>query len=141
VRPEPTARMPATDAILTIRPQCRRAQQRTGHVDVHRRCEIVEREIQEWEHLGNSGAVDKNVTAAEVTVDLCEGLCNGLLSAHVHGQSDRLAACLPQALSGCGGGICVKVGYQHEVSSGGQGLANLRTDAHGTTGDYGHSLS
>ena len=116
------------------------AQQRTGHVDVHGRGEVVEREVQKGEDLGDTRAVDKNVTATEVPVDLCKGLCNGLRPAHVHGQSDRLSAGLPQALSGCGGGICVKVGHQHRVSSCSQILANLRTDAHGTTSDHRNAL-
>ena len=50
------------------------AQQRAGDVDVHRRDEVVERKIQKREDLGDAGAVDQDVAAAELALDPFEGL-------------------------------------------------------------------
>ena len=89
------------------------AQQRAGDVDVHRREPIVERELEEREHLGDAGAVDQHVAAAVLARHLLEGASDRLGRADVDLLRGRPAAGAPDALGRCARLVEVDVGNDH----------------------------
>jgi hypothetical protein len=116
-----------------------RAQERTGDVDVHRRHEVVQRELEEREDLGDAGAVDEHVAAAVALLQFGKGTGHGLRVAHVDGLRLGLEALCAYFRRRLFGRLRVAVGHDDRHAGRGQPIADVGADAHRAAGDEGHA--